>query len=84
MLQASHKVNGAVLWANLHFLFWLSLIPFVTSWMGENHFEPVTVALYGTVLLFCGVAYNILFTQLAKIHGQESALAQAMEKTANN
>jgi len=80
MLQAAHKVSGGILWANLHLLFWLSIIPFVTSWMGENHFAPVTVALYGLVLLLCGVAYNILFTCLAKIHGNESIIAKALGK----
>ncbi len=60
MLQAAQHVNGAMLWANLHLLFWLSLIPFGTAWMGENHFEAVPVALYGFLLLMCGVAYTIL------------------------
>src|SRR5665213_3793830 len=60
MFQAVGHVNGAVLWANLHFLFWMSLTPFVTRWMGENHFAPVPVALYGIVLLCSAVAYYIL------------------------
>jgi uncharacterized membrane protein len=60
MLQAAARINGATLWANLHLLFWLSLVPFVTSWMGENHFESVPTALYGVVLLCCAIAYTIL------------------------
>jgi hypothetical protein len=60
MLHAAQHVNGTILWANLHLLFWLTLIPFVTGWMGENHFAPRPVALYGAVLLMAGVAYYIL------------------------
>jgi len=78
MLHAVQKINGAVLWANLHLLFWLSLIPFATGWMGENHFSEVPVALYGVVLLMAGVAYYILSRMLIKLHGKESALAQAV------
>ena len=78
MLHASHKVNGPVLWANLHLLFWLSLVPFVTGWMGENHFAAVPVALYGGVLLMCAIAYTILTRQLIHLHGAGSTLAQAV------
>ena len=60
MLHAAHKINGTVLWANIHLLFWLSLIPFVTDWMGENNFTTIPVALYGAVLLMSGVAYYLL------------------------
>src|SRR5881296_2126380 len=60
LLQAAQRVNGRILWANMHLLFWLSLIPFGTAWMGENHFAAVPVALYGAVMLFAGVAYFIL------------------------
>src|SRR6478736_3578834 len=60
LLHATTRIDGAVLWANLHLLFWLSLIPFVTGWMGENHFEAVPCALYGAVLLMAGVAYLVL------------------------
>ncbi len=60
MLHAARQVNGPILWANLHLLFWLSLIPFVTGWMGENHFASLPVALYGAVLLMAGIAYFIL------------------------
>ena len=80
MLQAAQHVNGATLWANLHLLFWLSLIPFGTAWMGENHFEALPVALYGTLLLMCGVAYTILSRRLIAQHGPESALARAVGK----
>jgi uncharacterized membrane protein len=78
MLHAAHKVNGRVLWANLHLLFWLSLIPFVTSWMGENHFSGVPVALYGGVLLMAGCAYYVLSHCLVAHHGKDSALAIAL------
>ncbi len=78
MLQAVHSVSGGALWANLHLLFWLSVIPFVTSWMGESHGEAVPVALYGCVLLACAIAYTILSLSLVKHHGEESLLARAL------
>ena len=78
LLQAAQNVDGRTLWANLHLLFWLSLIPFVTSWMGENHFAPWPVALYGAVLLFAGIAYFILTRALITRHGRDSALAKAV------
>lgn len=77
MFAAVNKVNGAVLWANLHLLFWLSMIPFTTAWMGENHFASAPVALYGFVLLMNGIAYIILARLLIKHHGDESVLAKA-------
>src|SRR6266567_31277 len=78
MLHAVQHVNGRVLWANLHLLFWLSLVPFVTGWMSENHFAAVPVALYGAVLLMAGVAYYILARILVAQHGKGSALAKAL------
>ena len=78
LLQAAQSVDGRTLWANLHLLFWLSLIPFVTGWMGENHFAPWPVALYGAVLLFAGIAYFILTRALITRHGRDSALAKAV------
>jgi uncharacterized membrane protein len=78
MLHASGKVNGRVLWANLHLLFWLSLVPFVTGWMGENHFAALPVALYGAVLLMASIAYYILAHFLAALHGKDSKLALAL------
>jgi uncharacterized membrane protein len=78
LLHAIHKVNGATLWANMHLLFWLSLIPFVTGWMGENHFHTVPVALYGVVLLMAGGAYFNLVRVLMKHHGKDSELAKAI------
>jgi uncharacterized membrane protein len=78
LLQAVRHINGHVLWANLHLLFWLSLIPFVTAWMGENHFAALPVALYGTVLFFAAVAYFILTRILVSHHGQDSPLAIAL------
>src|SRR5690349_8042312 len=80
MLHVVQHVNGAVLWANLHLLFWLSLLPFVTAWSGENHFAPVPIALYGVVLLMAGIAYYILTRFLVRLHGRHSALAMAVGK----
>ncbi|HXY41295.1 MAG TPA: TMEM175 family protein [Vicinamibacteria bacterium] len=77
LLQATRHVSGAVLWANLHLLFWLSLTPFVTAWMGQ-HFAPLPVALYGAVMLLAGAAYLILSRALVALHGQESPLARAL------
>jgi uncharacterized membrane protein len=78
LLQAIRYVNGRILWANLHLLFWLSLIPFVTAWMGENHLAAVPVALYGTVLLFAAIAYFILTRTLISHHGEDSTLGIAL------
>ena len=78
LMQASQKVNGPILWANLHLLFWLSLVPFVTAWMGENGFASLPVALYGLDQLFAGVAYFILVHALIAHHGQKSPLAAAI------
>jgi TMEM175 potassium channel family protein len=78
MLHAVHKVNGFVLWANLHLLFWLSLVPFITGWMGENHRLSVPVALYGCVLFMSGLAYYILERGLIALEGERSALATAV------
>jgi len=78
MLQAAHQVNGRILWANLHLLFWLSLFPFVTGWMGENHFATLPVALYGAVLLMAAIAYFILAHSLVIHHGRDSQLARAL------
>lgn len=75
LLHATQRVNGATLWANLHLLFWLSLIPFTTDWMGENHLDSWPVAVYGIVLLLAGVAYYILTRALIRLHGQDSILA---------
>jgi uncharacterized membrane protein len=78
LLHAVHHVNGPVLWANMHLLFWLSLVPFVTGWMGENHFAAVPVALYGVVLLMAAVAYFVLVRALIALHGTDSSLARAI------
>ena len=77
MLQATQSVNGKVLWANMHLLFWLSLIPFVTGWMGENHFAPLPTAIYGVVLLCSAIAYTILQTTIVRHHANENALLAA-------
>ena len=78
LLQAVKHVKGGVLWANLHLLFWLSLFPFVTGWMGENHFASITVAVYGGVLLMAAIAYYILVRVLLASHGADSTLAKAI------
>jgi uncharacterized membrane protein len=80
MIHAAKYVNGKVLWANTHLLFWLSLVPFVSGWMGENHFTTWPVALYGIVLLMNAVAYYILAQLLIQLHGKDSTLAAAIGK----
>jgi uncharacterized membrane protein len=72
------RVNGAILWANMHLLFWLSLVPFTTGWMGENHFSALPVAVYAFNLLMCGMAYTILSLCIIKLHGKDSDLAHAI------
>jgi len=78
LLQATGHVDGRVLWANMHFLFWLSLLPFATAWMGENNFSAWPVALYGMVHFFSGIAYLILTRALIALHGKDSVLAIAI------
>jgi uncharacterized membrane protein len=78
MLHTVHKVSGAMLWANLHLLFWLSLIPFVTGWMDENHFAAVPTAMYGVVLLMCAIAYWILQNVIIAAQGPDSVLQHAV------
>jgi uncharacterized membrane protein len=78
LFQLVKTVNGKVLLANGHLLFWLSLTPFTTAWMGENHFAATPVALFGTVLIMCGIAYSILSRVLINIHGENSELAKAI------
>ena len=78
MFHAVKHVGGWVLWANLHLLFWLSLVPFVTGWMGENHFETLPVAAYGVVLLCAACAYTLLTRTLLPIHEKDSTLAKAL------
>ena len=78
MLNLTDRVTGGILWANLHLLFWLSLMPFVTGWMGENHFAPLPTALYGVVLMLAGVAYFILEQVIIKSQGPDSRLKAAV------
>jgi uncharacterized membrane protein len=78
LLHATQHVNGATLWANLHLLFWLSLIPFTTAWMNESHFESWPVAVYGIILLLAAIAYFILTKILISLHGQGSTLATSI------
>ena len=78
MLHTCHKVTGAILWANLHLLFWLSLLPFTTAWMGENHFSSLPTALYGGVLLAAAIAYWVLQNVIIAEEGPDSVLARAV------
>jgi uncharacterized membrane protein len=80
MLLTVGKINGGILWANIHLLFWLSLIPFVTGWMGEHHFAPNTLALYGVVLLLAAIAYMILQNLIIAENGKNSVLSVALGK----
>ncbi len=79
MLHAVKQVNGTMLWANLHLLFWLSLMPFSTGWMGENHFSALPVAVYAFDLLMCSVAYLLLQAHIIRLHGADSVLAKAVK-----
>ena len=78
MMHASERVDGTILWANMHLLFWLSLIPFATGWMGENHFAPLPTALYGVSLLAPAVAYYLLQKAIVRLHGNSGVLARAI------
>ncbi|MEP7264731.1 MAG: TMEM175 family protein [Bacteroidota bacterium] len=80
MMQTVHEVTGGILWANLYLLFWLSLVPFCTGWIGENHFAKVPMALYGIILLMAGIAYYILQIRIIKNEGKNSLLAKAIGK----
>jgi uncharacterized membrane protein len=78
MVHTVHRVSASVLWANLHLLFWLSLMPFVTGWMGENHFAPLPTAVYGMDLLACGAAYYVLQGRIIATQGEDSVLKRAV------
>ena len=78
LLQAAERINGGILWANLHLLFWLSLTPFVTGWMGRNHLAPVPTAAYGVVMVFAAMAYWVLQNTIVAEHGSQSRLAAAI------
>ena len=78
MMHTVKRVTGDILWANLHLLFWLSLVPYITGWMGETHFRPMPMALYGIVLLMAAVAYYILQTRIIANHGPDSILSKAI------
>jgi uncharacterized membrane protein len=78
LMHTVKRVNGRILWANMHLLFWLSLVPFTTGWMGENHFSALPVAVYAFNLLMSGAAYAILSHSIIKLHGKESDLAHAI------
>ena len=80
LLQAAEHVSGRILWANLHLLFWLSLAPFATAWMGQNHSASAPVAFYGFILLFAGIAYFLLTRSLVAHHREDSALAISVGK----
>jgi uncharacterized membrane protein len=78
LLQTAERINGRILWANLHLLFWLSLLPFVTGWMGQNHFASLPTAVYGAVLMLSAIAYTILQSAIIREHGAGSRLADAV------
>ena len=78
LLHTVARVNGLILWANMHLLFWLSLTPFATGWMGENNFAPLPTAVYGVALLMPAIAYNLLQKAITRTHGMESTLARAL------
>jgi uncharacterized membrane protein len=78
MMHTVKRVSGGILWANLHLLFWLSLVPFTTGWIGENHFDPIPMAMYGIVLLMAAIAYFLLQTQIIRTQGEHSLLAKAV------
>ncbi|MDN5938507.1 MAG: TMEM175 family protein [Salinisphaera sp.] len=84
LLQAAERVSGPVLWANLHLLFWLTLIPMTTAWVGENYASAWPTAIYGAVLLFAALAYFILVRRFVALHGADSPLAQAIGRDAKN
>ena len=78
LLQAAKHVNGRVLWANLHLLFWLSIVPFVTAWVGQSSFAPLAVAIYGVILFCAAIAYYFLARSIVALHGENSAIAVAL------
>jgi uncharacterized membrane protein len=78
LINAADRVNGAILWANLHLLFWLALVPWATAWMGENDFDALPVAIYGVLLLLAALAYYVLQTLIVREHGRDSALARSL------
>src|SRR5262245_7478540 len=78
LLHSTRRVNAGILWANLHLLFWLSLIPFTTAWIGENHAAAMPIAVYGVVLLCAALAYTLLVYELVRLHGRDSPLALAL------
>jgi uncharacterized membrane protein len=78
MLHATKHVDGAMLWANLHLLFWLSLVPFATAWMGDNHFAALPTSVYGAILLLCAIAYTILQNTIIARHGMSAEVAKAL------
>ena len=80
MMQTVKYVTGDILWANVHLLFWLSLVPFATAWMGENHFAHTPLSIYGLILLMAAIAYHILQYRILKTHGRDSLLAKAVGK----
>ena len=80
MFQVVKKVNGSILWGNLFLLFWLSLIPFGTSWIGSQHFAAIPMSVYGSILLMCAVSYFSLQNQIIKLEGKDSVLYRAVEK----
>lgn len=81
LMHTAKKVNASIMWANIHLLFWLSLIPFATGWMGVNNFDRIAVACYGAMLLLCGIAFNILSYTIRKTYKEETALSTALARS---
>jgi uncharacterized membrane protein len=81
MMHTLKKINAGVMWANMHLLFWLSLVPFVTEWMGKNHFDKVTVAVYACLLIVVGMAYNLLNSAICKTYTEQTKLTTAISKS---
>ena len=81
IMHTLKKVNGSIMWANMHLLFWLSLVPFATGWMGVNNFDRVTVAVYGGLLILCGVSFNLLSSLICKTYTEETKLSKAIAST---
>ncbi|GAC1650603.1 MAG: TMEM175 family protein [Gemmatimonadaceae bacterium] len=80
MFQAAHRVSGRVLWANLHLLFWLSLVPFVTNWIGDHYLESLPTAVYGAVLLLAAIAFTVLQASILSLEGKDSTLGRAVKR----
>jgi uncharacterized membrane protein len=80
LMHTANKINAAIIWANMHLLFWLSIVPFATGWMGRTNFDRITVAVYATLLILCGVAYTLLSAAIKRTHKEKTELTKALDK----